>query len=65
MKYRRIRRRKLSALPKSRLVWRQKTILSPMGDCTYYLCPKCGIPLDREFVRFCDQCGQKLNWRAV
>jgi len=46
-------------------VSRQKTILSPWGDTSYYLCPSCGILLKREFVRYCDACGQKLNWRAV
>lgn len=28
----------------------------------YYVCPKCKNTLDREFMHFCDRCGQKLNW---
>jgi len=28
----------------------------------YYCCPRCSITLDREFVSFCDRCGQKLDW---
>ena len=26
------------------------------------VCPRCEITLDREFVRFCDRCGQRLLW---
>ena len=62
---RRRRYRGLPVFPRSRTVWRQQIISSPMGDTAYYLCPKCGIFLEREFVRYCDQCGQKLNWRVV
>ena len=57
--------RGLLVYQKSRIVWRQKTISSPLGDTSYYLCPKCGILLEREFVHYCDECGQKLNWRLV
>ena len=27
------------------------------------LCPRCGLPLEREYQNFCDRCGQKLSWR--
>lgn len=29
----------------------------------YYICPRCRCTLDREYVSFCDRCGQKLDWR--
>ncbi len=29
---------------------------------SYYVCPRCRIPLEREFVAYCDRCGQCLNW---
>lgn len=32
------------------------------GDA-YAVCPRCQISLDREYMAFCDVCGQKLNWR--
>lgn len=32
------------------------------GD-TYAVCPKCQLSLTREFMAFCDVCGQKLSWR--
>ena len=50
---------------KSRIVWQHKTISSPFGDTSYYICPKCGILLEREFVHYCDECGQKLDWHIV
>ena len=27
-----------------------------------YNCPRCEIPIDREFQKHCDRCGQKLDW---
>lgn len=30
----------------------------------YYVCPQCGITLDREFVAYCDRCGQHLDWKG-
>lgn len=33
------------------------------GDGEHFpVCPRCGITLEREFTRFCDRCGQKLDW---
>lgn len=32
----------------------------PSGD--YPVCPRCGSSFDREYIRFCDRCGQRLNW---
>ena len=31
------------------------------GDC-YSVCPRCDSLLDREYVRYCDRCGQHLTW---
>lgn len=31
-------------------------------DAAYPLCPRCSMGLDREYMAFCDRCGQKLNW---
>lgn len=33
------------------------------GGSAYPLCPRCRIPLDREYQRFCDRCGQRLEWK--
>lgn len=31
------------------------------GDC-YPICPRCSRTLDREYMHFCDRCGQRLAW---
>lgn len=30
----------------------------------YYICPRCKLTLDREFMQFCDRCGQCLDWKG-
>lgn len=32
------------------------------ANTTYPVCPRCAMSLDREYMNFCDRCGQKLNW---
>lgn len=29
---------------------------------TYPVCPRCALSLEREYMAFCDRCGQRLNW---
>lgn len=26
------------------------------------ICPRCDCTLEREYMNFCDRCGQKLGW---
>lgn len=33
------------------------------GPTGYYKCPRCGITVEREFMSFCDRCGQRLDWK--
>ncbi len=35
-----------------------------MGRPAYYTCPRCGLTMEREFMNFCDRCGQRLGWRG-
>ena len=36
----------------------------PAGIKTgYFVCPRCRVTLEREFVAYCDRCGQRLDWR--
>lgn len=30
--------------------------------CSYPLCPRCKITMEREYQSFCDRCGQRLDW---
>jgi hypothetical protein len=32
------------------------------GDDIYYCCPRCQNTLERDFLAYCDRCGQCLNW---
>lgn len=34
------------------------------GETVYYVCPRCKITMEREFMAFCDRCGQHLDWRG-
>lgn len=38
-----------------------KILLLPSGD-SHPICPRCDITMDREYMRFCDRCGQHLGW---
>lgn len=29
---------------------------------SYYRCPRCRITMEREFMKYCDRCGQCLDW---
>ena len=33
-----------------------------LGDDTFYCCPRCQNTLEREFMAYCDRCGQCLDW---
>jgi len=28
----------------------------------YAVCPKCKATIDREYISYCDRCGQHLDW---
>ena len=28
----------------------------------YAVCPRCKRSMERDYMSFCDRCGQKLNW---
>ena len=34
------------------------------GGYSYPLCPRCRRGLEREFVGFCDRCGQRVDWKS-
>ena len=34
------------------------------GWTGYYVCPRCSVTLEREYMAFCDRCGQKLDWKG-
>jgi len=30
--------------------------------CYYPICPRCKCSIEREYMSFCDRCGQRLGW---
>lgn len=38
-----------------------KILLFASGD-SYPICPRCDCTIDREYMHFCDRCGQRLSW---
>jgi len=36
-------------------------LLFSSGD-SYPICPRCDGFVEREYMNFCDQCGQRLGW---
>ena len=42
----------------------QKVVVYGSGD-SYPACPRCDCTLEREYVHFCDRCGQRLNWDYI
>lgn len=39
------------------------THLRKYRTATYYICPRCNITMEREFISYCNHCGQCLNWK--
>ena len=38
-----------------------KVLVFSCGN-SYPICPRCDCTTDREYMRFCDRCGQHLAW---
>lgn len=39
-----------------------EVLLFSSGKDAWPRCPRCRLTMDREYVCFCDRCGQKLDW---
>lgn len=31
----------------------------------YPICPRCKMTIDREYMAYCDRCGQRLDWSII
>ena len=47
-----------------RMPMQVKEILQIKQDNGYPVCPRCNCTIDREYMHFCDRCGQCLGWDA-
>lgn len=55
-------------LPVPAIAYRQpipvkEVLIFPQGD-SYPICPRCGSSMPREYMNFCDRCGQRLSWHT-
>lgn len=41
-----------------------EVFLTKTGN-VYPICPRCNVTLDREYMYFCDRCGQMLDWHDL
>lgn len=39
------------------------THLRQFRTTSYYFCPRCWKTMEREYMAYCDRCGQCLQWR--
>lgn len=59
------KRRKLGRLSaeRYRLPMQVTKVLVLTYEGSYPICPRCDCPIDREYMNFCDRCGQHLGWK--
>ena len=39
------------------------TRLRAYQTTSFYICPRCNTTMEREFMSYCDRCGQRLDWK--
>lgn len=42
-----------------------KMVQYSSGGYAYPICPRCRQSMDREYMSYCDRCGQKLSWEKL
>lgn len=42
-----------------------KMVQYSSGGYAYPICPRCRQSMDREYMSYCDRCGQKLSWEQL
>ncbi len=40
-----------------------ETVIFKKVNLVFSICPRCNKSLDREYMEFCSNCGQKLSWK--
>ena len=40
----------------------REVVYFPRSSSSFSRCPRCRLTMDREYMSFCDRCGQKLDW---
>ena len=55
--------KKIKSEYKYRIAMEVKEITIYQYNHSFAICPRCHIPMEREYQSFCDRCGQKLLWK--
>ena len=42
-----------------------KKLIQFKGGYSYPVCPRCDRSIDREYMQYCDRCGQRLGWEHL
>ena len=48
-----------------RVPLRVKKVIYFSETSCFSICPRCDTIMEREYVQFCDRCGQRLSWYAL
>ena len=51
----------LALSPTYRIPMKVKKVCAYKWGADFPECPRCGSTMERDFQRFCDRCGQRLN----
>ena len=62
MKAIRQRKHSLFSVYRYRIPMQVKQVRRFLDDSYYPICPGCKRTIDREYMCFCDRCGQRLAW---
>lgn len=41
------------------------THLRIFRHASYFICPRCKMTMEREYMAYCDRCGQCLSWKYL
>ena len=51
--------------PESYRLPMQVTHLRMFRNTSYFICPRCATTIEREYMAYCDRCGQCLCWKHL
>ena len=54
--------RKFKVIPGYRTPLQVCELLLSRDGIYYPICPRCKCSIDREYMSYCDRCGQRLGW---
>lgn len=62
MSHKKLTHADIAAALSFRIAMPVKEVIMRKNHFTYPICPRCRISIEREYMSFCDRCGQALDW---